>query len=127
MTAVCPLGSVTETECATLANNAGINMQTVNIPADVPSGCSQSTNNPGFWVFNTAASTTECQMNGGFSCFCESTDVHALSDLDWKTTLYVAQRTTTRLFLLSLREVRPVRSRATEPTSLSLGRVTEGC
>ena len=102
-TGFCALGSVTEDECRVIADNEGVVMQSGS-SSTIPSGCTRVLNTDGTFssiAYNlNMASTVPCE--GTFldraNCICRSTELHALVDLVWKTTLTIPQQRITRLY-----------------------------
>ena len=93
--AFCARGTVTATECQTRARANPINLGTFSTR---PSGCHYGVSNLGTrtYYYNYLSTSVPCSFSN--VCVCKATDLHALWDLAFQTTLTVAANTRTRIY-----------------------------
>jgi hypothetical protein len=91
----CARGTVTDTECQTRARSNPFNPGTY---ATRPGGCHYGVSNLGTrtYYYNYLSTAVPCSFSN--VCICKATDLHALADLSFQTTLTIPANTRTRIY-----------------------------
>ena len=91
----CARGTVTAAECQARARSNPFNQGAF---ATRPSGCHYGVSNLGtrIYYYNYLSTAVACSFSN--VCICAATDLHALADLSFQTTLTVAANTRTRIY-----------------------------
>jgi hypothetical protein len=93
----CARGTITEVECKTRARNQPYSP---GFYSSRPTGCYYTVSNLGqssfFYNYNTAADT----CSSTYVCICKTTDLHALGDFHYQTTLTIPGEQKTRIYHL---------------------------
>jgi hypothetical protein len=99
--AFCARGTVTAAECQTRARSNPFNQGTFNTR---PGGCHYGVSNIGTrtYYYNYLSTAVPCSSSN--VCICAATDLHALADLSFQTTLTIAANTRTRIYHKQLSE-----------------------
>jgi hypothetical protein len=91
----CARGSITVAECRT---RAGANPFSSGTFSSRPGGCYRYTSFVGTAQYYYNYNPTPSACSPSYRCLCKATDLHALADLSFQTTLTVAANTRTRIY-----------------------------